>query len=228
MEHTDSDQKSAHPKFFSWTKWLLDGSLILIAVVGAWFAWPVQSEAGRLNAKRAELQRIVGEMPISDPKKFHVLLLESQNPNELRWRVYVPEKFGSVLFSKHSSASGGSGSSTSSISSTSDPAFESLITVTLQTAEDNSNIQFRTYLRALRSRGYGVTILNDDSIAKMIKVNDTSSWRIAGKNGVEMFSEEELCTLLAIESLNQSAGPNHTSSVQVGVGTQAALNKARL
>ena len=55
----------------SWTTWTAEGVLLIATAVGACYAWPIQVEAGRLHAKRLDLQRRVGEMPISDPAKYH-------------------------------------------------------------------------------------------------------------------------------------------------------------
>lgn len=64
---------------------IVDSILVLALIVGICLAWPIQSEAWRLHTKRVELQRKVGEMPIRDPSKFHVLLLKSDIPLEFQW-----------------------------------------------------------------------------------------------------------------------------------------------
>jgi hypothetical protein len=63
---------------------------MVAAIVGAFYAWPILSKARLLHAKRLDLQRRVGEMPIGDPTKYHVLLIKDENPLEFRWRIYVP------------------------------------------------------------------------------------------------------------------------------------------
>ena len=111
----------------SWLTRIVDSALLIAAIVGAWYAWPIQSEAGQLHAKRMDLQRRVGEMPIKDPSKYHVLMLKSENPLEFRWRVYCPAK-NAALLSTESRSSRGSSSGTSGLTHASDTAQECIIT----------------------------------------------------------------------------------------------------
>ena len=210
----------------SWITWFVDGSLLCAAMVGACYAWPIQSEAGRLHVKRLDLQRRVGEMPISDPAKYHVLLLKSENPLEFRWRFYVPPKTDATL-STESGSSTGSSSGTSSFSSSADPAFEGLITATKLPAEGNSNMEIRVRTRSLHSRGSIGMNLHDETIQQMVDTKDTSSWRIAGKGGVEAITVDELVWLLKIESPIQEIPPKQSGMIRIGLGTQAVIAKER-
>ncbi len=199
---------------------------MLITVVGVAYAWPILSEAGQLHAKRLDLQRRVGEMSISDPTKFHVLLLKSENPLEFRWRIYIPAKTDATL-STESRSSTGSSSSTSSFSGSSDPARECLITATILPVEGNSNMEIRIRTKSENSRGNATTYLSDEVIQRMVNTNDTSSWQVAGKDGVEAISIDEMVLLLAIEPPGQVAAPKQSGKIRIGLGTQAAIAKDR-
>jgi hypothetical protein len=225
-ELTEARRNSRRYARLSWTTWIVDGMLLLAAVVGAWFAWPIQSEAGRLHAKRLDLQRVVGEMPISDPKKFHVLLLKNENPLEFRWRLYIPEKTFAMLLAECRSSTG-SGSGTSSISGSADPGFECLITATILPTEGSSDVEIKTRIRTAHSRGTGAMNLHDQVIQRMVNAKDTSSWRIAGKNGVEAFSIEEMVGLLAIEPTSPDDVSKKPGTIRIGVGTQAVIAKVQ-
>ena len=69
---------------------ILNILLLLIILVGVFFAWqartgfePTRSEYARLTAK-------VGRLPIGDATKVHVLALETNDPLDFAWQIYVP------------------------------------------------------------------------------------------------------------------------------------------
>jgi hypothetical protein len=200
--------------------------LLVAAVVGAWFAWPIQNEAGRLHAKRLDLQRLVGEMPIGDPTKYHVHLLKSESPLEFRWRVYIPEKTLAMLLTECRSSTGSS-SGASNLAGSADPAFECLVIATISPTEGSTNMAIKTRVRTVHSRGTSSMNLDDEVIQRMVNVKDTSSWRIAGKNGVEVFSIEEMLWLLAIEPTSLENASAKQGAIRIGLGTQAVIDKAR-
>ncbi len=210
----------------SWTTWIVDGTLLLAAIMGACFAWPIQSEAGRLHAKRLELQRRVGEMPISDPTKYHVLLLKSKHPTEFRWRIYVPAKTDARLLTETRSSTGSS-SGTSNFSGSADPAMEGLVTAIFLPSQWRSNIGIRVHTRSLHSSGSIGMNLIDETIAEMVSAQATSSWRIAGASGVESFSIEESVCLLEIEPPKKDMVAMQSAWLRIRLGTQAAIDQAK-
>lgn len=210
----------------SWLTWIVDGTLLIAAIVGAWYAWPIQSEAGKLHAKRMDLQRRVGEMPIKDPSKYHVLLLKSENPLEFRWRVYFPAK-NAALLSSESRSSRGSSMGTSGLTYASDTAQECIISATILQTEDKSNMEIKVRARSAQLHGSSSMNLDDVAIHKMVVAKDTSSWRIAGREQVEAFSTDELVWLLAVESPQKAEAPLQTGLIRIGFGVQEALNKVR-
>lgn len=209
----------------SWVTGIVDGALLIIVITGAWYAWPVQREAGRLHTKRLELQRRVGEMPISDPTKYHVLLLKSDNPLEFRWRIYVPKGVGTTLAteSKHSN---GSSSGMSSFTHSSEPAGESLVTATILPKDESGNMQVKIRTTNLHTRGTGTQYLRDETIQRMASEKDISTWQIAGRNGVEVRSLDDLVSLLAIEG-PEDDDTKRVSVLKIRLATQEALNKSQ-
>lgn len=206
---------------YSWTTWIAEGVLLIATAVGACYAWPIQVEAGRLHAKRLDLQRRVGEMPISDPAKYHAMFLKNENPMEFRWRIYVPEKTATTL-TIESRFPGGASSSTSGVTNSADPALEGLVTVTLHPTDNNSSVEIRTRYRMKHSRGTSSMHVQDEVVQRMVNTQDISSWRVAGADGVETYSREEMIWLLAIETANLDVAPKQSGMIRIGLGTQEA------
>ena len=211
----------------SWTTRIVEGALVLAAVVGACYAWPTQREAGRLHAKRLDLNRIVGEMPIREKAKYQVMLLKSENPMEFRWRIYIPEKTATTLATEGRSSTGSS-NSTSSFTSNAEPAQEVLVVVTLLPAENTSNLEIKTRSRSAQSRSTSSMYLQDESIQRMAIAGDTYLWRIAGRDGVETYSHDEVLWLLTVETPNKEIAATLAGMIRIGLGTQEVLAEEQL
>jgi hypothetical protein len=203
----------------AWIAWTVDGILLILTIVGVYYAWPVQYEAGRLHAMRVELEQRVGKMQINDPAKYHVMLLKTENPMKFRWRIYIPEKIDTTLTAESRSL-GGSSTSTSGFTSKQRAAVEGLVIVTLQMSQDNSSLEIRTSFRVSNTRGLGSMI-----VQQMVNSRDTSSWRIAGRDGVETISVEDMAWLLVIEPSDPNAAVLRASRLRIGIGTQEAIAK---
>jgi hypothetical protein len=61
----------------------------------------------------------------------------------------------------------------------------------------------------------------------MVKTKDTSTWRVAGKSGVEAIAVEEIVCLLAIEPPGQDDTSKQPGIFRIGLGTQSAIDKER-
>ena len=88
-------------------------------------------------------------------------------------------------------------------------------------------MEIRVRTRSLHSRGSMGINLRDDTIQRMVDTKDTSSWRIAGKGGVEATTVDELVRLLLIESPSQDISSKPTGMIRLGLGTQAVIAKER-
>lgn len=67
--------------------------LLMIALVGAFFAWYARSEYDATRRQHARLTAKVGRLPIKDATKVHVRAFESDNPLEFKWQIHVPAGF---------------------------------------------------------------------------------------------------------------------------------------
>ena len=166
-------------------------------------------------------------MPISDKASYQVMLLKSENPRELRWRIYIPEKTATTLATEGRSPFGSS-NSTSSFTSNAEPAQEVLVVVTLLPAENTSNLQIKTRLRSAHSRRRSSMYLQDEAIQRMAIASDTSLWRIAGRDGVETYSRDEVLWLLTVETPNKEIAATLAGMIRIGLGTQEVLAEEQL
>lgn len=202
--------------------WIVDVTLLGIAVVGVFYAWPVQAEATRLAKKRADMQaRLetqVGHMPISDESKYHILRLPNVKPGEIRWRVYAPPRGSHTLQIKSSSE--GSNSHSSSGSSGATESSEGLVRAVF-TFDEGGTAQMMVKFRMTGNHSSHQTQILDKQIVEMLRKNDFSRWKIAGGNGVEKFEIDELIPLLHVET--SSGRENVTGGLlDVSFGTQGA------
>jgi hypothetical protein len=85
-------------------RWVFDGFLILVVLVGGVLAWQAGRERSRLMQHYERLTRKLGDLPISDRSKLHLLALETGDPLHFAWRAYLPANYNLML-------SDGSGSS---------------------------------------------------------------------------------------------------------------------
>ena len=71
---------------------LLQLALVAVSLVGLVFVWQTgqQRQASRLEYER--LIRLVGDLPLTDPGKIHVLALDTGEPLHFAWRIYLPPK----------------------------------------------------------------------------------------------------------------------------------------
>jgi hypothetical protein len=94
------------------TRKVIDGFLLLAALVGGFLVWQTGRERARLQVDYKRLVRATGDLTISDPSKVHVLALETGEPLHFAWRVFLPVNYKLI----HRSRSGVGGTSTSSTS----------------------------------------------------------------------------------------------------------------
>lgn len=90
---------------------LFDALLILLTLVGGYFAVQSSRKRASLSDRVAGIEKSIGVFPISDPNLVYVQALETENPLEFAWRIYLPAnyKMTRVLqsFSSGSTSSGG-------------------------------------------------------------------------------------------------------------------------
>ncbi len=75
------------------TRKLLDGILLLAALVGFALVWQEGRSQDRLRARYEQLTRGTGDFSIIDPSRIHVLALDTGEPMHFAWRVYLPANY---------------------------------------------------------------------------------------------------------------------------------------
>ncbi len=72
---------------------IVEGSLIVLVLIGGTLAWYTGRERGRLTQHYERLVRMVGDLPLKDASKVHVLALDTGDPRHFAWRVYLPPPY---------------------------------------------------------------------------------------------------------------------------------------
>lgn len=72
---------------------VLDLVLLVVIVIGGYFAWRTGSKRYELSKTAARLSRKTGDLVISDPSLVYVQALPTQEPLHFAWRVYLPPSY---------------------------------------------------------------------------------------------------------------------------------------
>lgn len=83
----------------------LDLVLLLVALVGGFFALQNGRQLRQLRAEYERLSKITGDLPISDAAKVHVRALETGERLHFAWRVYLPPNYRVVVWNSSGSSS---------------------------------------------------------------------------------------------------------------------------
>src|SRR5688572_9201880 len=71
----------------------INALLLILALVGAWFAIRAGLEYQRLRVAHRLLMAEVGLLRVGDPDKVHFVAIETGEPLHFAWQMYVPAKF---------------------------------------------------------------------------------------------------------------------------------------
>lgn len=96
-----------------WTR-IVSLLLLTIALIGGYYAWQSGTERAGLLSQIARIEKRIGSFPIVDPTLVHVQAIETQQPLEFAWRIYLPANFKMTrvqTFNQSGSSSWGSSSS---------------------------------------------------------------------------------------------------------------------
>jgi hypothetical protein len=92
---------------------VIDGLLLLAILTGGAIAWRSSVEGDGLRRELNELLPRAGELPITDSTRAHVRAMDTRDPMQFAWRVYVPPNYTVNLRVGRPSSFGESSSSTS-------------------------------------------------------------------------------------------------------------------
>ncbi len=86
--------------------WLLklDLFLILLALVGAYLALLTGIERASLTAHVTRVERRIGTFKITDPTLVQIQAVETDNPLEFAWRIYLPANYSTSIVQSFDSA----------------------------------------------------------------------------------------------------------------------------
>lgn len=77
----------------SYWRLLIDLSLIVLTLIGGYLAVQSGRQRASLSSQVTRIEKRIGSFPISDPRLVHIQALETENPLEFKWRVYLPANF---------------------------------------------------------------------------------------------------------------------------------------
>lgn len=197
-------------------------SLVGLTVVGGYLAVTSQLKAYQLRQKRQQLESKVGVFTVPDPKKYYVALLDSEDENEFRWRVYIPE---TKDFNVRLVSSEISGSSTISGAEKTMKPTEGLFILNLVPEESAKSVTISYRERYGTFSGGGSTRIKDPAFFHRVLRKDRSAWRIVGSNGPEQFDIDKFIWLLSFREPNNSSETNVTGNeirLAYGLGSDPA------
>lgn len=174
---------------------ILNILLLLIALVGVFFAWQARTRYEATRREHARLTAKVGRLPIEDATKVHVLALPSDDPLDFKWQVYVPAGFDA----KWSLEYPGGGNSSSGVNH--------------KTRTGLARVQFRKvdgqwYM--WRKSTHGSSIVNVQ-YGELLEQPQLLTFQQLGKNSAKVLEADEIVTLLKITS-EQKPLPNDGQS----------------
>ncbi|MCY2982178.1 MAG: hypothetical protein NTY15_00900 [Planctomycetota bacterium] len=77
----------------SYWRLLVDALIIVLTLIGGYLAVQSGRQRASLSSQVARIEKRIGTLPISDPRLVHIQALETENPLEFKWRVYLPANF---------------------------------------------------------------------------------------------------------------------------------------
>ncbi len=201
---------------------LLESLLLILAVIGGFLAFRSQSLASQYRAKRLALEAEIGELKIDDPSKYYVQLLKSDDPLELRWRIYIPKvnDFGSYGIGRDPTG----GSFNARGGGTNEPG-EAIYTVRMTPSPSGSNVSILSRLTIHRSSSSIISNTHNATVHNQLLKSDMSTWEIAGKDGVESFKADEFRWLLRVQTDFNSEKERFDGFLGYGIGSNEAFNK---
>lgn len=213
--HTSEIQHTSKPKRRLGIG-LVESLLLILSVVGGVLAFKSQSLASQYRSKRLALEAEIGELKIDDPSKYYVQLLKSDDPFELRWRIYIPQgnDFVSYAFGRDptggSFRSGGSGSR--------QPG-EGIYTIRMTPSPSGPNVSILSRMSIQRSSSSISSNTHNATVHDQLMKSDMSTWEITGKDGVESFEADEFRWLLRVRTDFNASTNRYDGFLGYGIGS---------
>lgn len=202
---------------------LVESLLLILAIVGGVLAVKSQLLASQYRSKRMALEAEVGELKIDDPSKYYVQLLKSDDPLELRWRIYIPKGNDCCNYAighdpiGNSFRSGGGRTSESG---------EAIYAIRMTPLPSSSAISILSRMSIQRSSSSMISTTQNSMVHDQLLKNDLSTWEIAGKDGVESFDADDFRWLLRIRTDFNASKDRYDGLLGYGIGSNEAFNKS--
>lgn len=220
--HTSDNQNSLPPRR-RFGIGIVESGLLILAVIGGVLAFRSQSRVAQYRSKRIALEAEIGELKIDDPSKYYFQLLKSDDPLELRWRIYIPkgDNFCSYAIGHdligNSFRSGGGRTSESG---------EAVYAIRLTPLPSGSAISILSRMSIQRSSSSTISSAQNPTIHDQLLKNDRSNWEIAGKDGVESFDADEFRWLLRVRTDYNASKNRYDGLLGFGIGSNEAFNQS--
>ncbi|PHR90943.1 MAG: hypothetical protein COA78_34280 [Blastopirellula sp.] len=166
---------------------IITAILLLAIIVGAFQLIQAKTSQSEVKQEFDRLVAKVGRLEITDPKKFHVIPIETNEPFHYAWRVYMPE--GLSIHRKTKFFSGGSSSS-----STSGQPNESIFRARFRFVDD----EVKVYVKS----GSGSSTMGYTNKKFSQFLQDHADEMIVGSladDGTRVFDTDQVLTLLKLE-----------------------------
>jgi hypothetical protein len=169
-------------------KWI-DFLLIVLTAVGALKSCESSRTLATLQRRYSRTVELIGELPISDTSKVHILALPQDNPLHFAWRIYVPENRQCNVQTTHHS-----GGSSGSMGSSSKGTREFLFQASIHGLDEGRISFFKKYDAGSSQSGLG-----NPTAAKFLLENFSQfTVEQGGAKEIAMLARGEKLTLLQI------------------------------
>ena len=195
---------------------LIESLLLILAIVGGVLAFKSQSLASQYRSKRLALEAEIGDLKIDDPTKYYVQLLKSDDPLELRWRVYIPKGND---FCNYAVGRDSTGASFHSGGGSSSQHGEAIYTIRMTPSPTNSTVAILSRMSIQRSSSSVSSNTQNPTLHDQLLKMDFSSWDIVGRDRVESFKVDEFRWLLRVRTDFNASKERFDGFLGFGIGS---------
>lgn len=171
---------------------LVEISLIVAIAIGGVMLWRSSAQRSSLRQEHDRLVQKIGQLPIKDETKIHVMAIETGEPLHYAWRMYLPPNHQFAYTSKSGSGSGSMSSS-----------WEGIVRIRMR--EVNGQVMLYDKM----PQGSGLQGYGSDSINTLFKDPGAFERQLhierLGARGLEVFDPQEVKTLIKLSLLESEA-----------------------
>lgn len=193
---------------------ILNILLLLVTLVGVLFVLQARSAFDVTRREHQRLTAKVGRLPIEDESKAHVIALETDEPLDFAWIVYLPAKFNakweSVVYQSGSSSTSGGDSE----------ARTEIVRVRFRKIDGQWHL-WRKFINSSSTHS-----INNLQFGDALDQWESLDIEQLGRDGVVTIEPDDVVTLLEISpGTGEAANSTETPWCTVRVGSQEAWAK---